>query len=138
MLNIISQAPLNHRCLIALYSGQMTIGARLRQLRIRNKLSGEKFGELCGVTKGMVSQWESDLITPPTDRLIELRKHLKFSFDELLQPADLVTYSTSDPKLVSILHALEPRPEYVKDAAVKAILSNCELDDRAKSNGTKS
>ena len=86
----------------------------------------------------MVSQWESDLITPPTDRLIELRKHLKFSFDELLQPADLVTYSTSDPKLVSILHALEPRPEYVKDAAVKAILSNCELDDRAKSNGTKS
>ena len=44
-------------------------------------------------------------------------------------------YSTSDPKLVAILHALEPRAEYVKDAAVKAVLTNCELADQARANG---
>lgn len=45
------------------------------------------------------------------------------------------TYSTNDPKLVAIMHALEPRAEYVKDAAVKAVLTNCELADQAKANG---
>lgn len=123
-------------CLITLYIAPMSIGARLRQIRLRNNLSGEKFGELCGVTKGMVSQWESDLITPPTDRLIELRKHLVFSFDELLLSGPVITYSTSDPKLVCILRALEPRDEHVKEAAVKATLSHCEQDDYVKS-GTK-
>lgn len=62
----------------------MSIGARIRQLREHHNLSGEKFGELCGVTKGMVSQWESDTSTPPTDRLRELKKHLSFSLDWLI------------------------------------------------------
>ena len=37
-----------------------------------------------GVSKGMVSQWENNIVTPPMDRLIELHKHLDFSFDWLL------------------------------------------------------
>lgn len=45
-------------------------------------------------------------------------------------------YATSDPKLVSILRALEPRPEYVKDAAAKAVLTTCELAEHAKANGS--
>lgn len=112
----------------------MSIGARLRQLRIRNNLSGEKLGELCDVTKGMVSQWESDMTTPPTDRLLKLRQHLSFSFDWLLLGEDRKIYSTSDPKLGEIMQVLEPRAEYVKDAAVTAVISACCLADRAKSN----
>lgn len=84
-LNHKSQAPLNPHCLLTLYSTNMTIGARIRQLRKQYKLSQEKLGELCGVTKGMVSQWESDIVTPPTDRLIELNKQLDFSFDWMLK-----------------------------------------------------
>ena len=42
-------------------------------------------GELLGVTKGMVSQWESNLVTIPLDRLIELSKHVDFSFDWLIK-----------------------------------------------------
>lgn len=115
MLNTQSQAPLNQICLALLYAGPMSIGTRLRQLRKANNLSGDKFGELCGVTKGMVSQWETGDTTPPTDRLLELHKHLEFSFDWLLNGEgedDATTYTTSDPALVEILKALEPRGDY--------------------------
>lgn len=114
----------------------MTIGARIRQLRNQNSLSGEKFGELCGVSKGMVSQWESDLVTPPTERLLELHKHLAFSFDWLLNGSTV--YSTTNPKIGSAMMAMEQSADYVQDAAVSAVLSTCELAERAKANGTHS
>lgn len=44
-------------------------------------------------------------------------------------------FTTSDPKLIAVCKALEPRAEYVKDAAVTAVLSTCELAERAKANG---
>lgn len=106
----------------------MSIGARLRQLRKANGLSGEKLGELCGVTKGMVSQWESDLVTPPTDRLLELHKHIAFSFDWLLQgEGAALAYTTTDPRIVQLLQALEPAAPYVKEAAVETVLRTIDL-----------
>jgi transcriptional regulator with XRE-family HTH domain len=134
MLNTNSQAPLNHIGLASLYHSRMSIGARLRKLREDNKLSGDKFGELMGVTKGMVSQWEADQGKPSTDRLLLLRAHIDFSFDWLLYGESV--YATNDPKLVAIMHALEDRAEYVKDAATAAVLTTCELAERAKANGT--
>lgn len=134
MLNTNSQAPLNRLCLVVLYPALMSIGARIRQLRIKNRLTGEEFGALCGVTKGMVSQWESDLVTPPTDRMIELRKKLVFSFDWLINGE--TTYTTSNPKIGSAMMVMEQSPDYVQDAAVKAVLTTCELAKRAKANGT--
>lgn len=116
------------------YVDDMSIGARLRQLRQRHHLSGEKLGELCGVSRSMVSQWESDMTTPPTDRLLQLRKHIGFSFDWLLYGEEEKVYSTSDPKLGAIMQVLEPCAEYVKDAAVSAVITTCTLADRAKSN----
>jgi len=80
-LNTQCQAMLNLADLERLYTSQMTIGARLKELRERNNLSGDKFGELCGVSKGMVSQWENNLVTPPADRLLLLQKTLEFSID---------------------------------------------------------
>jgi transcriptional regulator with XRE-family HTH domain len=131
------QVVLDHFGLGILYSSHMSIGSRLRQLRTSKKMSQERFGDLCGVTKGMVSQWELDIVTPPTDRLIELHKHMDFSFDWLLNgESKATTYVTSDPKLVAILRALEPQAEYVKDAAASAVLTTCELAERAKANGT--
>jgi transcriptional regulator with XRE-family HTH domain len=110
----------------------MSIGSRLRQLRKANNLSGDKLGELCGVTKGMVSQWESGDTTPPTDRLLALHKHLKFSFDWLLSGEDNeTTYSTSDPTLVEILKVLEPRNDYLKTAAFKAVVTTVDLVEHA-------
>lgn len=134
MLNIISQAPLNLFYFDAMYPSDMTIGARLRQLRLRNGLSGDKLGELCDVTKGMVSQWESDTVTPPTDRLLLLHKHLNFSFDWLLNGETV--YSTTNPKIGSAMQVMEQSADYVQEAAVSAVLTTCELAKRAKANGT--
>lgn len=111
----------------------MSIGARIRQLRLANQLSGTKFGELCGVTKGMVSQWESDQSVPSTDKLMELHKKLDFSFDWLLNGIE--AYTTADPKIIATAKAMEQSAEYVKDAAVQAVLTTCELAKRAKENG---
>lgn len=133
MLNIISQAPLNPLGIYSLYHPCMSIGARLRQLREANNLSGDEFGELMGVTKGMVSQWESDQGNPPTtERLLMLHKHIKFSLDWLL--LDQTVYTTSDPKLIAVCRAMEPQAEYVKDAAASAVLTTCELAARAKAS----
>ena len=86
LLNPHCQAALNPHHLIRLYHCHMGIGIRLKQIRSKLDLSQERFGELCGgVTKGMVSQWERDGVTPPVDRLIELRKNtqekISFSID---------------------------------------------------------
>jgi len=84
LLNFKCQAPLNPLPAWNFYTREMTIGTRLLQLRKANKLSGDRMGELCGVGKSAVAQWESDSTLPTTDKLIELRKHLNFSFDWLL------------------------------------------------------
>lgn len=133
MLNKHSQASLNQSGLALLYDAVMSTGERLRQLRKKNGLTGEQLAEYMGVSKSMVSQWENDEGVPSTERLLLLRQHIIFSVDWLLFEEPV--YSTSDPKLISIMHALEPRAEYVKDAAVKAVLTNCELADQAKENG---
>ncbi len=113
----------------------MSIGAKLIQLRKSKGWNQDQMGEaMGGVTKGMISQWENDHGRPPTDKLLLLRQPIEFSFDWLL--SDESVYTTTDPKLVSILHALEPQAEYVKDAAVSAVLTACELASRAKNNGT--
>ena len=124
MLYTTSQVFLDPPCLGFLYSDGMTIGTRLRQIRNSHELSQDKLGELCGVTKGMVSQWELNIVTPPTDRLLELHKHFKFSFDWLLNGEDdATTYTTRDPTLVEILKVLEPRANYDKMAAHKAVVT---------------
>lgn len=83
-LNIKCQAMLNHTGLVCLYTQSMSIGTRIRELRERHQLSGEKFGELCGgLSKGAISQWENGTVTPPIDRLIELKKTIEFSIDWL-------------------------------------------------------
>ncbi len=112
----------------------MSIGTRLRLLRTSHGLNQDRFGELCGVTKGMVSQWELDIVTPPTDRLLELHKKLAFSYDWLLN-GDTV-YSTTNRKIGSAMMAMEQSADYVQDAAVQAVLTTCELAQRAKANGT--
>lgn len=78
------QAPLCRREMGVLYALSMSIGKRLRQLRLKNSLTQEQVGKACEVTGGMVSQWESDMSTPPVDRVIKLRGQIEFSADWLL------------------------------------------------------
>lgn len=98
-LNLRSQAPLNPCALVRLYHVGMSIGARFRQLRLHLELTGEEIGAICGVTKGMVSQWESDDGVPTTERLLALANVHPYSIDWLL---------TGHGEMDQALHLSEP------------------------------
>lgn len=60
------------------------MGPRLVQLRRKYRLNQSQLGELCGVTKAAVSQWETGVSTPEIEKLVRLRSKLDFSLDWLL------------------------------------------------------
>jgi transcriptional regulator with XRE-family HTH domain len=60
------------------------MGPRLIQLRRRYELNQSQLGELCGITKAAVSQWETGVSTPEIKKLMELRSKLDFSLDWLI------------------------------------------------------
>lgn len=87
LLNVKCQAALNDKCLMMLYADEMSIGARIIQLRKAHKpkkLSQEALGGLCGVSKSAVCQWESGATEPDVTTLVKLRSRLVFSLDWLL------------------------------------------------------
>jgi len=141
-LNNKSQVFLNSIGLAAFYYADMSIGGRFRQLRQHLDLSGEQMGELMGVTKGMVSQWESDSTTPPADRLIALAQQHPFSLDWLLRGVGQmlpVGMYISDRRIMAAVKAMEPLPEYGKDQVIKSVIEVAELIAQAqlpKPNGT--
>ena len=102
---------LNRNCSLTLYIQHMSIGARIRQLRLANKLSGQHFGEFCEVSKGMVSQWESDTATPGIERLLMLRQHLEFSLDWLLLGDVDYSIRTMRPTMKALLKVAEGLPD---------------------------
>ncbi|SFW27092.1 helix-turn-helix domain-containing protein [Nitrosovibrio sp. Nv17] len=63
---------------------QMSMGSRIIQLRRRYKFSQSRLGELCGVTKAAVSQWETGASTPELKKLLMIRSRLDFSLDWLM------------------------------------------------------
>ena len=134
-LNIQSQARLNHGALVQLYTPNMSIGARLRELRKQNELSQEKFGELCDVSKGMVSQWESNQTTPPSDRLIELRKHLSFSVDWVLTGEIADYMSRMKPPVRELLKVAEKLPDDMVAELTREGSVYSELLSRPKKDG---
>ena len=92
----------------------MSLGARIRQLRRHYKYSQTVFGEKCGgVTKGTVSQWESDLAQPPIERLLEFRKSHPFNFEWLLAGAIPNPYDvTPEAKVYLAMQQMSPQEKY--------------------------
>lgn len=119
----------------------MSIGARIRQLRLSNKLSGEQFGELCDVSKGMVSQWESDAGTPGIERLLLLRKNIEFSIDWLLLGDVDYNVRTMRPTMKALLKVAEGLPDEAVAKLSQEGYTYTELielakRDQSKQNGT--
>jgi transcriptional regulator with XRE-family HTH domain len=106
----------------------MSIGARLRQLRLDNRLTQEQVGEICDVTKSMVSQWESDESTPATDRLILLRRRIDFSIDWLLMDGP-----APRPQTIALMRVAEKLPDYAVEKLTREGSSYAELIESAKS-----
>ncbi|MBA2660107.1 MAG: helix-turn-helix transcriptional regulator [Nitrosospira sp.] len=59
-------------------------GSRLVELRRRCALTQSQLGDLCGVTRAIISQWESGVSKPELSKLIALHSKLDFSLAWLL------------------------------------------------------
>ena len=62
-----------------------TLGEKLRENRVRCKLSQEFVAEAVGVSRQAVSKWENGVSDPSTSNLIALAKLYGLSAEELLE-----------------------------------------------------
>ena len=62
----------------------MTLGEKIKELRIKNNLSQEELANKLGVTRQAVSKWEQNLALPDTNNLILISKIFNVKIDELI------------------------------------------------------
>lgn len=58
-------------------------GDKLKELRKNKNMSQEELGEICGVAKQTVSNWENNITQPPFDVVIKISKYFSVSTDYL-------------------------------------------------------
>jgi DNA-binding NtrC family response regulator len=69
---------------IKFFKDQDTTGGRLKQLRKVNQLSQEDVAKYLGVQISSVSQYESNLVLPPTQNILKLAKLFNVTTDFIL------------------------------------------------------
>lgn len=60
----------------------MTIGEKIKELRIEKGLSQQKLAKLIGVSQKAVDYWERNINEPKASYIISLVKIFNISFDE--------------------------------------------------------
>ena len=60
----------------------MSIGEKIKELRIEHGLSQMQLGKLIGVSQKAVDYWERNVNEPKASYIIELVKTFNISFDE--------------------------------------------------------
>ena len=63
----------------------MNLGDRIQQARKKAQLSQEKLGDMVGVTRQTISNWELNITTPDANQLLALSKALQISMDALME-----------------------------------------------------
>lgn len=58
-------------------------GDKLKELRKNKNMSQEELGELCGVAKNTISNWENNATQPPFDAIIKISKYFEVTTDYL-------------------------------------------------------
>ena len=88
----------------------MTIGEKIYILRTQAGLSQERFAEKIGVSRQSVSKWETSVVIPDTEYVVNICKVLCISTDSLLLEKDIPTPSVErsikypDPEIEKSLH----------------------------------
>ena len=60
------------------------IGLKIKELRLKNKMTQKELGEKLYVTSQAVSRWESGEVEPSIATIIEISKIFNITTDELL------------------------------------------------------
>ena len=96
--------------------------------------------EISGVSQSLISQLENSETATGSEYTTRLARAMGVSADWLadeIGPMIPTVYTTSDPKIIAAAKVMEESPDYVKDAAVQAVLTASELAKRAKANGAQ-
>ena len=78
----------------------MTLGTRIKEYRLKAKLSQEKVAELVGVSRQAVTKWESDQSSPNMDNLFRLAEIFGTNVDAL------VTDETDDRSVAEMVYRM--------------------------------
>ena len=76
----------------------MTMGERIKKLRIARGYTQIEFAKMLGITQAQVSQYESDINTPRPSMLKKIAKVLNISTEELSGFYDLYFYDIEQIK----------------------------------------
>jgi transcriptional regulator with XRE-family HTH domain len=66
-----------------------TLGSRIKEERLEKGLTGEKLGEILGVSRNAVSNWENNRRTPDNEILKKLSGLFSCTIDYLLGKTDI-------------------------------------------------
>lgn len=110
----------------------MTLGEKIKELRIENKLTQEELANKLGVTRQAISKWEQNLALPDTNNLISISKIFNVKVDELINyksnlgnqniEADIDNSDTSDDKESKLdLNSIKEKKD-IKNTPIYSIL----------------
>lgn len=117
----------------------MRYGERLRAARKACGLNQTELSEASRVSQSLISQLENSLTATGSEYTNRLARAMGINPDWLADEIGEmmpIVYKTTDPKIIAVARAMEPLPEYGKDAAVKDVAEVVELIARARANGT--
>ena len=78
----------------------MSIGEKIRDLRLSENLSQEQFAEKLDISRSAVAKWETDSGVPDIENLIAIAREFGVSIDELLSVGtETKTDSGSHPRI---------------------------------------
>ena len=70
----------------------MKLGDAIRNIRLENQLSQDKFAKLIGTTQQTLSRWENNIHLPTLIDGLKMSRALQISLDELFGDVDLKEY----------------------------------------------
>ncbi|PFI53888.1 transcriptional regulator [Bacillus cereus] len=103
----------------------MEMKDRIKQIRIENKMSQEKFGKEVDLTKGTVSKFENGKAFPGRETIEKIADRFNVPI-EYLYGNDQVENTTNDAKLEKfkeIMEWLDPLPKDKEDMALDQMLA---------------
>lgn len=106
----------------------LSLGERLRELRMNLNLSAEKLGEMVGKSKSTIIKYEKNLRDPSSDTLKKFSEIFNVSIDSLIQGDDK-TMTDIEDDILQYLHL--PLDQIAKDKNVEVngkVPSKSEID----------
>lgn len=93
----------------------MTIGERIRQLRIEKELTQTQLSDIFHIAKSTLSQYENNIRTPNDDIKIKLANYFNVSVDYLLGKTNVRNYESKENTVALHTDDYDELPQEAKD-----------------------